>query len=55
VPNDPQRFGRWEHVYEGDFHFIRQTVNRWGGHVTWSTDVIALGRPTDAEDWTRGR
>lgn len=52
VPNNPDRFGTWELVYEGDLHFIRGTVHNWGA-VAWSPAVIALGRPQPVEDWTQ--
>jgi Glycosyl transferase family 2 len=56
-PNVPERLGRWNATrYQGDFDFIRETVDLWGGleRVIWQPEVIAQAQPTDAEDWTRG-
>jgi glycosyltransferase involved in cell wall biosynthesis len=46
APNCPQKLGRWTHVYEGDWHFIRETVAAWGeDRVIWDPTIIAAGRP----------
>jgi glycosyltransferase involved in cell wall biosynthesis len=56
-PNVPDRLGVWNPArYQGDFDFIRETVEKWGGleKVIWQPEVIAQAKPSDAEDWTRG-
>ena len=53
-PNDPEKLGTWTNRYQGDYDFIRETVDRWGGleRVIWQPEVIAQAQPTEAEDWT---
>jgi hypothetical protein len=56
-PNVADRLGVWNPArYQGDFDFIRETVEKWGGleKVIWQPEVIAQAKPSDAEDWTRG-
>lgn len=55
-PNVPDKLGLWTNRYQGDFDFIRTTVEHWGGleRVIWQPEVIAQAQPDDAEDWTRG-
>ena len=56
APNVPERLGRWNPArYQGDYDFIRETVEHWGGveKVIWRPEVIAQARPSEAEDWTR--
>jgi glycosyltransferase involved in cell wall biosynthesis len=52
TPNDPARLGTWALRYEGDFDFIKETVDLHG-RCRWADPVIAVARPTDDEDWTR--
>jgi glycosyltransferase involved in cell wall biosynthesis len=52
VPNVPSRLGVWTPRYPGDFDFIEETVNRWGG-AQWEREIISLCRPTRSKDWTR--
>jgi hypothetical protein len=54
-PNVPARLGRWTNRYQGDFDFIRETIDLWGGleRVGWRPEVIAQAQPSEAEDWTR--
>jgi glycosyltransferase involved in cell wall biosynthesis len=53
-PNVPDRLGRWVNRYQGDYDFIAQTVELWGGleRVIWQPEVIAQAQPE--EDWTGG-
>ena len=53
-PNVPEMLGTWTNRYQGDYDFIRETVDRWGGleRVLWQPEVIAQAQPTEAEDWT---
>ena len=50
VPNDPGRLGEWEPHMPGwpepggDYSFIRETVERFGG-VVWREEIIAVLRP----------
>jgi Glycosyl transferase family 2 len=55
-PNSPLHLGVWTNRYQGDFDFIRETVDRWGGveRVVWQPELIAQAQPTDGEDWTQG-
>ncbi len=55
-PNVPEKLGRWGMRYAGDYDFIAETVERWGGpgRVIWQPEVIAQAQPSEAEDWTRG-
>lgn len=43
-PNDG-RLGRYADVYEGDFHFIRNTLARYPAGAVWVDAVIAIARP----------
>jgi glycosyltransferase involved in cell wall biosynthesis len=54
-PNVPARLGTWTNRYQGDFDFIRETIDLWGGleRVAWRPEVIAQAQPSEAEDWTR--
>lgn len=54
VPNVPEKLGRWENVYEGDFYFIKQTVQLWDNDATWADELIGLARPAETELWWRG-
>ena len=46
TPNLPERLGRWARVYEGDYHFIATTLERWPPEsLVWREEVIALCRP----------
>lgn len=45
-PND-ERLGRFTCRYQGDFDYIRSTLDNWGGDssAVWVDDVIAIARP----------
>lgn len=46
VPNTPNRLGQWTCRYEGDYDFIRSTVDLWGeDRIVWRPEVIAVARP----------
>jgi len=47
-PRD-RRLGRYTCRYQGDYDYIRSTLDNWGGdHVaTWHDDVIAIARPAE--------
>lgn len=45
VPNVPERLGKWNHRYNGDFDFIRETCMNWDRQVLWFKEIIAIGRP----------
>jgi hypothetical protein len=50
TPNLPGRVGRWGERYQGDYDFIRSTVDRWPGKdadVVWKPQVLTLARPDD--------
>ncbi len=45
-PNDKDRLGRFGRRYEGDFDFIRSTVDKWGAdNLLWRPEIIAVARP----------
>jgi len=53
VPNVPERFGQWTERYNGDWDFIRSTVDRWPNRdadVVWCDNLIAWTRPTPEEE-----
>lgn len=42
-PNCPEWLGTWGERYEGDYDFIRSTINRWPGgdrNVIWSRTIL---------------
>ncbi len=41
VPNTPDRLGRWECRYAGDYDFITSTLAFWSEGPAWYDDVIA--------------
>lgn len=45
-PND-ERLGRFTCRYQGDYDYIRSTLDNWGGddQAVWVDDVIAIARP----------
>lgn len=45
-PND-ERLGRFTCRYQGDYDYIRATLDNWGGEsqATWLDEVIAVARP----------
>lgn len=48
TPNLPGRLGRWTERYQGDYDFIRETVDLWPGRdadVVWREDVLTMARP----------
>jgi hypothetical protein len=55
-PNVPEKLGTWTNRYQGDYDFIAETVEKWGGleRVIWQPEVIAQAQPSEAEDWTNG-
>lgn len=47
-PNIPERLGRWSERYQGDFDFIRSTLDKWPNKdddAIWREEVIAIARP----------
>lgn len=47
-PNLPERLGRWGDRYQGDYDFLRSTVDLWPNKdedVVWVDEVIAVARP----------
>jgi Glycosyl transferase family 2 len=46
VPNDPDKLGEYPSHSTGDYDFIRQTVDMWGGaeRLTWRPEVICCLR-----------
>jgi glycosyltransferase involved in cell wall biosynthesis len=53
-PNVPEQLGVWTNRYQGDYDFIAETVDKWGGleRVIWQPEVIAQAQPGPLEDWT---
>lgn len=52
VPNVPERLGVWSDRYNGDWDFIRSTIDLWpnkDADIVWRENLIAWARPTDAE------
>ncbi len=48
LPNKPELFGTWGDRYEGDYDFIRSTVDRWPGGeqaIAWRPNIVADCRP----------
>jgi hypothetical protein len=45
-PND-ELLGRFTCRYQGDYDYIRSTLDNWGGddQAVWVDDVIAIARP----------
>lgn len=43
-PNDKNKLGRWGEMYEGDFCFIRDTVNMYDGQVVWCDEILSKWR-----------
>ena len=47
-PNRPEYLGAWKDVYEGDYWFIRSTLDTWPGGdaaVVWRPNILADCRP----------
>lgn len=47
-PNRKERIGKWEDHYQGDFSFVRSTIDLWPNKdddIVWREDVIAIARP----------
>lgn len=45
VPNVPEKLGRWTDRYEGDFDFIRETLELWHPvEPVWRQEVIVDAR-----------
>lgn len=53
APNIPEKLGHWEHIYQGDFSFISETIKLHGGKVLFLPEIIAQAQPAEAEDWTK--
>lgn len=52
-PNIPERLGQWSYRYNGDWDFIRSTIDLWpnkDADIVWRENLIAWARPTD-EEW----
>jgi hypothetical protein len=47
-PNVPDKLGVWTDRYQGDWDFIKETVDLHGGeaNIIWREEIIALARPT---------
>jgi hypothetical protein len=47
TPNDPTKLGQWAPEYNGDWDFVEQTVNAYGGPscAIWRDEIIAVARP----------
>lgn len=45
TPKLTERLGHWGYAYDGDYDFIRETVDRWKGDVQWHRDILTLTRP----------
>ncbi len=49
VPNEPANLGTWpEDIYEADYHFIQQSVEKFSKHgkkLIWVDFVLANVRP----------
>lgn len=56
TPNVQDRLGVWANLYQGDWYFIKETVEKWaavGVEAVWCPEVIAQAQPSEVEDWTR--
>ena len=52
VPNQKEHLAPWSERYQGDWDFIRGTLDKWPGGdkaVVWREEVIALARPNTPE------
>lgn len=52
-PNIPERIGRWTERYNGDYDFIRSTIDLWpnkDADIVWCPNLIAWTRPTPEEE-----
>lgn len=48
APNIPARLGRFSERYQGDYDFVRSTIDLWpnkDADVVWREEVIVLARP----------
>jgi hypothetical protein len=48
APNRPAMLGAWSDRYEGDWDFIKGTLEKWaavGVHPVWCDRLIAIARP----------
>lgn len=47
IPNVPEKIGKFTCEYSGDYDWIEQTVNAFGGpqQAIWISDVVAFARP----------
>jgi hypothetical protein len=50
VPAKPGRFGRFGLYFGGDLHYVRSTVEAFGGSVSFEPDFICVSRPTPGVD-----
>lgn len=48
LPNDPERIGKFYCGYSGDFDYVHDTVQAYGGpeRVAWRDDIVCIARPT---------
>lgn len=50
VPAKPGRFGRFGLFYGGDLHYVRSTVEAFGGAISFERDIICVSRPAPGLD-----
>lgn len=44
-PAERGRLGKWEEVYEGDFHYIRSTLNHFApSEIVWRQEIVQVAR-----------
>jgi glycosyltransferase involved in cell wall biosynthesis len=57
APNLPGKLGRFTCRYQGDFDWIRSTLDGYpdGPEPLWLEDIICLARPKAEQDWTQQR
>lgn len=47
-PNDPARLGKWGDHYEGDYGYVKQSIDNWaaaGVEPVWCEPIVAIQRP----------
>lgn len=45
TPNIPGKLSRWTSIYNGDWEFIRRTIELWDNDVEWRDELIATALP----------